>query len=490
MFTQGNIIKMNPELFAGNESLTDTFGQLGVPGLFRHAIFEVQKTVSDGRGEGLLAKLTNAEKLKSYITGVKDVKSEGDWYFLQAEMVRANTKITLDYEVAELADTSGKVEALFLARKKLRNQGKDKKHKDMMANWKEIEIARGNIKGKATAELVDVVLPKQHLTIKVSRNVLPKDGDEKSLLKFKEVLMTEVIKFRRERKVIHPFSDKNPLGIVTKDLYGKSMTLLGGVHTEAGQPLACFKHFMRNWHTTPKKPTNPKATYVGIEIEMLFSGNVELFRKLLFEAGLYRNVSIVDDNSVRSCHNVNYRGTELQILCTTAEVKHVLESLQKVFNDPNIDGYANRSCGLHIHGDMRGRDHKLVYKNLVRVQDILRGSQPRGRINNIHCRANTTDVFKTSEGERREDRYWVINPDAFKDHTTLEVRIHEGTVDCKDIYNWLVFLDCIMSYKAEIPVNKFTLASQLNDKYKLGIPESAIQYVDSRVKKFNSLSAS
>lgn len=490
MFNTGNIVKMNPEIFKDNESLTDTFGALGVPGLFRHALFEIVKPIKDGRGEGFLAKLSNAEKLKTFIPGVKEVKSEGEWYLLQSELVKANTKITLDYEISASADNSVKIEELFIERKKLRAEGKDKKHKAMIANWRSIEIARGKIKGESNAEQVEVLLPRQNLTVTVSRGQLPKEGDEKSLANFMNILVTELVKFRSNRKIILAKGDSNPNGYVTKELYGKEMKLIGGVHTTPSQPLDCFKHFIRNWHSTPKKPTDVKATYVGIEIEMLYSGDQELFKELMFQEKLYRNVTFTTDASVRSCHNQGYTGIELQILCTTTEVKSVLESLQRIFDNPKIDGYANRSCGLHIHCDMRNRDHKLAYKNLVRVQNILRGSQPTGRINNIHCRPNATDSFATIESENRDNRYWVVNPNAYKEHTTLEVRIHEGTTECKDIYNWIAFLDTIVSLKTELPVNKLTLASQLNESYSLGIPDSAVQYVDTRVKRFNSISAS
>lgn len=483
MFNTGSIVKLNPSIFEGNDSLTDTFGALGSPGLFRHVLFEVVKSLKDGRGEGYMCRISNPDKLKTFMSGVKEVKSEGEWFLLQSELVKANTKITLQYSISPLADNSARIESLFLERKKLRAEGKDKKNKLMISNWRDIEVARGKIKGESNAELVEVTLPRQHLTVQVTRGQLPKEGDEKSLAVFQNLLVAELVKFRRQRKI-------DSSQYVVKELYGKTMTLLGGVHTSEGQPLECFKHFMRNWHITPKVPTDAKATYVGIEIEMLYSGDANLFRNLMFKEGLYRNVTMTVDGSVKSCHNQGYTGAELQILATTTEVKSVLEALQRVFDNPDIDGYANRSCGLHVHGDMRNRDHKLVYKNLVRVQDILRGSQPRGRVNNVHCRPNKSDVFATSESESRGNRYWVVNPDAYATHTTLEVRIHEGTTECKDIYNWVVFLDTIMSLTTEIPVNKYKLASELSTGASINIPASVINYIDTRVKKFNSLTVS
>src|SRR6478735_2575583 len=96
---EGSVIKLNNDIFKDSESLVDAFGDLGYPGILRHAVFEVVKKVSDARGDGVMVTITNAEKMKSFIPGAKNVKSEGEWYLLLKDVVRANTKVTLEYKI-------------------------------------------------------------------------------------------------------------------------------------------------------------------------------------------------------------------------------------------------------------------------------------------------------------------------------------------------------------------------------------------------------
>lgn len=187
------------------------------------------------------------------------------------------------------------------------------------------------------------------------------------------------------------------------------------------------------------------------------------------------------------CHNNNgYDSREMKVLCKTTEVADVMKRLDSVFLHPEIDGYANRTCGLHVHLDARNRDVSLMYKNFVRVQSILRGSQPVGRIKNKHCLVNDTESIE--ELEATGARYWVVNATSFKKHKSIEIRIHEGTTNCEDIYNWVSFLDAIASHTKLIPKNELKFAEDLASKYDIDIPLAAIDYVDRRIERFKSLS--
>jgi len=248
---------------------------------------------------------------------------------------------------------------------------------------------------------------------------------------------------------------------------------------------------MKTTLETDKKPTDAKATYVGIEVEFIYTGKYDALKKLLIDNKLHKYVCIKDDGSLRACHNTGYKGKELTLICKVGEVEDVLKRLDSVLMNPEIDGFANRSCGLHVHLDVRNRDAELVYKNLVRVQNLLRGSQPIGRVNNIHCRATPTDKLdkkKAEESGGNDDRYWVVNGQSYGKHKTIEIRIHEGTVDCEDIFNWVTFLNSIADHKSEIPKNEIKFAEDLVSKFDINIPLPAIDYVDRRIERFKSLS--
>jgi hypothetical protein len=480
MFTTGNMIRIAQSIFGEVTDLTSLYGDLGYAGIFKHAIFEVVQAFTDPhRGEMLKVRLTNKDHLGSFFAGVKEVRLQGELLLLTKDCERASTKLTLDF-VIDKPDNGKLIAELFAQRGVLKSQGKSAGHFEMKENWRQIKIARGEIKGTLEVDgETSVYLPKQNITLKVPFKLLPKDDKPESLKSFEYMLIGRLSTMRKQRQIIAK---------QTKDMFGEDVTMVGGVYITPNTYGLAFERMMKNAFDLPKKPLNPKATYVGIEIELVYRGDLEMLKQLMAAERLHKNVTITRDESVQPCHNNRgYKGIELQVLCQTTEVANVLAKIQRVINNPLIDGYANRSCGLHVHVDMRNRDLNLVYKNLVRVQNLLRGSQPHGRVNNIHCKVNTSDKFDFKVVNSREDRYWVINGHAFKEHSTLEIRTHEGTVNCQEIVNWVQFIDAIASYTEEIPANKFRLVSELVTATKISIPSIAASYVDSRIERFQSI---
>jgi hypothetical protein len=308
--------------------------------------------------------------------------------------------------------------------------------------------------------------------------------DEESIKKFQRFLTNKLRGVRNQRRT------KN---VENKILWGMMpVQKIGGVYLKENSLLKAYEEMMKTTLETDKKPTDAKANYVGIEIEFIYTGKYDALKRLLIEKKLHKYVCLKEDGSLRQCHNTGgYRGKELTLICKNTEVEDVLKRLDSVLAHPEIDGYANRSCGLHVHLDVRNRDADLVFRNLVRIQNILRGSQPVGRVNNIHCKPNVSDKLekKSPEEAGRNDRYWVVNGASYGKHKSIEIRIHEGTTDCEDIYNWVSFLDSVANHTKEIPKNELKYAEDLVAKYDINIPLNAIDYIDRRIERFNSLTA-
>jgi hypothetical protein len=323
---------------------------------------------------------------------------------------------------------------------------------------------------------------KQGLSFKLDRSELPKEETQEAQDAFKQKLAGMLRGVRSKLKV-----EVNE----TKDVFGVSVRKRGGVFLEAGSLLKAYEESLKTGLETPKKPTDSKANYVGIEIEFIYRGDYEMLKKLLIKEKLHRFVDLTSDGSLRACYSQNgYSTLEMRVICKSNEVVSVMQRLDKVFNNPKVDAYTNRSCGLHVHLDMRNRDVAKVYKNLVRVQNLLRGSQPIGRITNQHCQANTDDTADfAAKAEGRAGRYWVVNPASYSKHKTLEVRIHEGTTDGQNITDWVAFLEAIANHNEVIPKNNLMLASEVAAAYNISIPANAMKYIDNRVNKFQSLSA-
>jgi hypothetical protein len=486
-FTEGQLVRLSPDVVSETAENDALLGKLGVPGLLRHAIFEVvSQSEDDNYGAIVRCRITNPEVFKEVIPGVKEVKYEGELVLLVEEIVPTNEKITLEYNIISTKTNDEMIKELFAQREVFKSQGYDKRHRQMRDNWKQIQILRGEVSGPAPSlsATAKVYLPKHKLEVEVNSSQLP-SGDPDSIKKFERLLANKIRSMRSSRRSIN-YEHKVLFGMI-------EAKKVGGVYLKENSLLAAYEEMMKTTLETDKKPSDPKATYVGIEIEFIYTGDYEALKKLLIEKKLHRYICLKEDGSLRACHNTNgYRGKELTLICKTTEVEDVLKKLDSVFLNPKIDGFANRSCGLHVHLDVRNRNADMVFKNLVRIQNILRASQPVGRINNVHCRPNSSDDLDKESMERgssRHERYSVVNGLSYAKHKSIEVRVHEGTVDCEAIYNWVEFLNAIANHTAEIPKNTLKFSEDLVAKYDISIPLYAIDYIDKRIERFNSLAA-
>jgi hypothetical protein len=211
-----------------------------------------------------------------------------------------------------------------------------------------------------------------------------------------------------------------------------------------------------------KTPTD-NGKYVGIEIEMITRASGERIADLIIEQGLekYCNVgtdgSIVPDRKPKLKKRIilkdgqpfteRYlvdapfgRGIELRVMCKESELKFVLNRLQTVLTQAKA--YVNNSCGLHVHIDMRHRDFFKVAKNLILKQKTLQRLVDKHRLDNQYCKPQQTlsDSFALMQEAFTGSKYKDINLSSFSERKTIEVRLHHGTIDTNEIYNWCKYL--------------------------------------------------
>lgn len=179
-----------------------------------------------------------------------------------------------------------------------------------------------------------------------------------------------------------------------------------------------------------KKPKG-RDKYIGLELEFIsFNSQYELYKKLE-KADLLKYITISSDGSIRPEDDEDH-DIELKILVKESEYKVVLKKLLKIIKSGS---YVNDSCGLHVHLDMRHRNVKESYLKLFNDLDNLESKVDRSRLDSEYCGRNNYsdfDVQMNSEG-----RYRAINVQAYKKFKTLEVRLKEGSLDYKDITDWV-----------------------------------------------------
>jgi hypothetical protein len=230
-------------------------------------------------------------------------------------------------------------------------------------------------------------------------------------------------------------------------------------------------------YLTPKS----KGKHIGLELEIISKSNREQLRIAFRKARLSKYIQLGSDGSIRNTEE--YLNThEVRCLIPQRAYKVIVPRICKVLEE--CGSTANDSCGLHVHLDMRRkatkRNVKTAYQKLVdslpKLQKMVKVHRyegtpykPPNRINNFDWAINGKPVKMqrqayTLNGRPRtknkqpvmeeyeirsetERRNTAINPHAYQEHKTLEVRMKEGTVDNKEIIKWVDELVTIVDSK-------------------------------------------
>lgn len=226
------------------------------------------------------------------------------------------------------------------------------------------------------------------------------------------------------------------------------------------------------------KTPQTKDNYIGVEIEFFCDLNPEDLSFKLYEHGLGKHVFLTRDGSIKPDGSMYPH--ELNILGKEKEIKEIVSNVSKVLLAANAK--VNKTCGLHVHLDMRNRDHIVAFHNLVSAQNILFAMNPFSRQSGTYCRRQDTKVFKEAAGGGNRDmRYFGINAAAHAKHNTIEIRMHSGTVQASKINNWIDLLLCIIAKKEAVKKVTSTLRAflkQYDIDAELGV------YIAERMAKF------
>lgn len=132
-------------------------------------------------------------------------------------------------------------------------------------------------------------------------------------------------------------------------------------------------------------------------------------------------------------------GHELNVIFKEKDLLKVMKVLNSDLK--KIKAEANTTCGLHVHLDMRNRNAEYCYAKLVKNQTLLFTLVNKARKKSEFCKRS--DKYYNLSGH-----YNAINGSAaYREHKTIEVRLHHGTVDIKEIYNWIGLLTSIVNEK-------------------------------------------
>ncbi len=114
----------------------------------------------------------------------------------------------------------------------------------------------------------------------------------------------------------------------------------------------------------------------------------------------------------------------------------------------------DRHCGLHIHLDMQNEGAKAlraITAAYYLTYEIWKRFVDSNRVNNYYCARHygSVDSLNTATNFAtyaiRQSRYEWLNLNAYRKFQSFEIRLHHGSIDSKEICNWIrahaVFMD-------------------------------------------------
>ncbi len=243
----------------------------------------------------------------------------------------------------------------------------------------------------------------------------------------------------------------------TRSFDGARYTRIGGVMETPNSINGLAKMLTTNDPMKTKTPRAKNKNYLGIELEFN-EENPKNYRlhdiaAKLQEQGLARYVHVGTD---MSC------GFEVRVLLEEDGFEVPLKKIMDVLVSMGFK--ADRNCGTHVHLDMRSRNVKEVYKNMVKTQGFLRKFLTPSRKKNKFCKPNTSFDFDEQLDIQNDsdDRYFGINTQSYGRHGTLEVRMHQGTLDSNVLIPYIKLLTKVINFKGEIKGSVNTLRQAKN----------------------------
>ena len=246
------------------------------------------------------------------------------------------------------------------------------------------------------------------------------------------------------------------------------------IYLEAGNFLKLQSKRVR-LHMSDAKTPNSKTTYVSIELEMAALESRETICDVLFEAGVGKHVHVKRDASIETDPD-HPNQIEIAVLMKESEFEDVVTKLCHALNT-KLHVKVNKSCGLHVHLDMRNCSPQVPFSNLVMMQHILYGMLPAARKINKYAVPIKDKKMGTSK-----QHYDGISASAYDKYKTIEVRVHNGTTQATKIINWIKLLRAV----AYGPSLLFNPKSVREVQSFFNIPEGVCNYVESRIAKFAS----
>jgi hypothetical protein len=193
-----------------------------------------------------------------------------------------------------------------------------------------------------------------------------------------------------------------------------------------------FLQRMKKTNLTPAAFHYEKA--IGLELEGFTQRTFDEI-----ETALPYYARVVSDGSIRT-NQPEETAAEIKAVFPRGTLEPRLYQLTKTLRTLGMK--CNKSCGLHVHFDMRNRTAEEVLKLAKRADKWVKALQelvPVSRRDQHYC--------KFGISASGNDRYKAVNFAAYHKYKTLEIRLHSATFDYAKILSWIRLCELILAIR-------------------------------------------
>lgn len=251
----------------------------------------------------------------------------------------------------------------------------------------------------------------------------------------------------------------------------------GFVHTQEGM-IQWLMYRKQGDVLNDRKVPLTADKYIGIELEFFSKLDRDALGLLLYRTGLAKQLTLKGDGSIRPEDKLPH-AHELCILAKESEYEDVVKKVCIVLE--KAGSKVNKSCGMHVHLDMRNRNRETAFANLVSSQNILYAMNPASRLEESNGQRYCA-YTRSRRMDQQTNRYHGINGQAFRTHQTIECRIHSGTFQPRKIINWVRLLLYIVNREQPVARSSSKLRGFVKQ---FNLPMDLAEYIVERIKKFN-----
>ncbi len=260
-----------------------------------------------------------------------------------------------------------------------------------------------------------------------------------------------------------------------KSLLGRhDYTPLGHLKNE---PLRTFSERMSARQLKPEDYRYEKA--IGIEIETISPvSHEEAQKKIPHFMRTATDGSIKTDGGQSPRESGTQYGIEFRILCNRKYLDSSVLRATDALNKLNVK--VNKSCGLHVHFDMRDKTEPEARELATKMSKwlrVLKDLLPAAR------RANT---FCNFESSNLDEHYSAVSMGAYKKQKSIEVRAHSSTTNPIKILHWIRLIEAVIKAKYVPPATKMRTLDVLK---MLDLSADDMTYWTKRFNHVNGLSS-